>query len=107
MNILNDVKARTGLDKSFGAFDDELLLIINSLWSYLDQIGVSMLSRNPVKKTSEWSEYIPSNRLGMIPELVAINVRMRFDPPSSSSVLESLRNTAKELEWRVYLSWQN
>lgn len=104
MNILDDVKTRTGLDKSFGAFDDEILLIINSLWPYLDQIGVSLSNTNPVEKTSKWSDYIPSNKLGMIPELVAVNVRIRFDPPSSSFVLESLRNTAKELEWRVYTS---
>ena len=34
---------------------------------------------------------------------VALKVRMLFDPPQSSTVMEAVKNRISELEWRLYV----
>ena len=39
----------------------------------------------------------------MIKTYIYLKVRLVFDPPSSSALLESINRTIAELEWRIFL----
>ena len=45
--------------------------------------------------------------LNDIKSYVYLKVRLLFDPPSSSSVSDSMRNMISELEWRINVEGEN
>lgn len=44
-----------------------------------------------------------SNNLRMVESYVHLRVKLLFDPPSSSAVMESINRTIAELEFRLFV----
>lgn len=105
-NILKSVKNSLGINEEINAFDQELLVLINTIFSVLYQIGV-MSSTDYILENKEetWSDKFgyDSNLLSMIKTYVINRVRIIFDPPSNSFVLDALKAQVQELEWRIYI----
>lgn len=57
-------------------------------------------------KNDKWSDFVPEDDLMYdgIKTYVCNRVRLMFDPPANSSLLESLRQNVAEFEWR--LNWE-
>ena len=53
--------------------------------------------------SATWQEYLGENeiRFGWIKTFIYLKVKMVFDPPLSSSVIDSYNRTLSELEWRI------
>lgn len=104
-SILNSVKKALGIADTLKAFDQDILMNINSVFSVLYQIGVQ--SSNDIYRIENsettWSDLFGDNPvlMDMIKTYTYIKVRILFDPPSSSFVLDSLKTQAQELEWRI------
>lgn len=102
-SILNSVKKRIGYSSDYDAFDEDIIQAINSAFSTLTQIGAGPTSGYRITGTTEtWSDYL--NGIGYIDcvkDYVYLKVRHVFDPPASSSVMQSIENQIKELEWRI------
>lgn len=102
-SILNDVKKFLGLTPEYTAFDDEIIMYINSVIIILSQIGVGPTSGFRVTDGSaSWDEYLSENE---DPEAVktymGMKVKLMFDPPSGASAMEALKSVCSELEWRI------
>lgn len=105
-SILLSVKKMLGIDADYNHFDQDLIMHINSVLMILAQLGIGPAEGCYLDDcsmfTTTWSDF-----LGDFPELQAVKsyvylkVRMLFDPPSSSAVIESYNNLIKELEWRL------
>ena len=54
-------------------------------------------------KFAEWQEYTTSKNLTMIKTYIYLKVRLLFDPPTSTALIESINRTISELEWRIFL----
>lgn len=84
-------------------FDIELIVHINSAFSVLHQLGVG--PKKPYRITgieNQWSEFIGDNDdLEMVKDYIPNKVKLTFDPPSSSFVLESLKVIIAEQESRL------
>ena len=52
---------------------------------------------------AEWQEYTTSKNLTMIKTYIYLKVRLLFDPPTSTALIESINRTISELEWRIFL----
>ena len=105
-SILNSVKIALGLNVEDDAFDQELLMLINSTLMTLQQIGVGPQDRlfNITDSTATWSEYLEDpTELPMVKNYIGIRVRLIFDPPQSSSLDQALRQDIAEYEWRMNL----
>lgn len=104
-SILNTVKKMLGIDKSYKAFDMDIIVSINSTFSTLYQLGVTLDSDFMVlSERQKWSDIIKEefrNRLAFIQQYVYLKVRVIFDPPTSSFVLEAYNKQISELEWRI------
>lgn len=104
-SILDTVKQACGIELDETAFDEELLLYINSIFVILHQIGVGPDTTFIVEdQSSVWSDFaIDENLVSMLRSYVSIKVRLLFDPPTSSSLETALKETANEYEWRLNL----
>lgn len=106
-SILTSVKKSLGITEDYEHFDPDIIMHINTIFSVLTQIGVGPPTGFRIEdKTMQWTEYIPENRydLESIKTYMCLRVRMLFDPPSSTTVTESMNRTINELEWRIRTS---
>ena len=100
--ILDSVKNYLGIHSDNTAFDNEILQAINSVWFVLYQLGVTIDDEPAtIDANSQWSEFIVQERIGITRQYVSMRVRMQFDPPTNTYVMEALRSQIDELEWRV------
>lgn len=101
-SILKTIRKTRGLIPSEDVFDTDLLVAINAAFATLNQLGVGPKECFTVTSIDDtWSDFYQGDtRLNQVPVYVDIIVRIMFDPPTNSSILESLKQYAKELEWR-------
>ena len=108
-SILTSVKKLLGIAEDYTAFDTDLVLHINSVFLTLSQLGVGPEEGFAItSKYETWDDYMESGALlNAIKSYVYLKVRLLFDPPSSSSVSDSMRNMISELEWRINIEGEN
>ena len=105
-NILKSVKLALGgslVSYSDDAFDNSLLMHINSVFVILNQLGVGPREIFVADENSEWDEFLVENssKLRMVQSYMYLRIRLIFDPPSSSFVLDAIRDQIKEYEFRM------
>ena len=102
-SILTSIKKMLGISEEYTHFDEDLIMHINSALAVLGQLGVGPSIGFFIEDdTAVWSDFIPDlNRLQFIKTYVYEKVKLVFDPPSSSSALQALNESIKELEWRI------
>ena len=86
-------------------FDQELIMYINSVIATLTELGVGpkegFFVTNEYDTWSQWLVNDRENILKMVAAYVVMSVKLMWDPPSSSFVLESIKEKTKEYEWRI------
>ena len=105
-SILQSTKKYLGIDTGCDAFDQDVMLHINSVFSILYQIGVDSAKHARVEDVStKWSDFFAEDEdlLRLIKDYVYLRVRIIFDPPTSSFVLEALNKQVSEFEWRIHI----
>jgi hypothetical protein len=102
-SILTSTKKILGLDVSYTVFDLDILTHINSAFSTLNQLGIGPEDGFAiVDATATWDAFIGSNlKYNSVKTYVYLKVRLVFDPPQTSYLIESLAKQAHELEWRL------
>lgn len=102
-SILDSVKKLLGITKEYTAFDPDIIIHINSVFFTLNQLGVGPEEGFSISDSSTtWEDYLPEgSKLEAVKSYIYLKVRMLFDPPTSSFVLTSMENQAKEYEWRL------
>ena len=106
-SILNTIKKLLGIDADDDSFDVDITIGINAAIFNLSQMGVG--PNNSFILTSvdqKWSDYMGTNvvNLESIKKYLYLKTKMVFDPPTNSTVIESINNTLKEIEWRMMLA---
>lgn len=106
-SILTSIKKPLGMTKEYKIFDFDLIMHINSVFMTLHQMGVGPEDGFSIKddKTT-WSEYIPEDdkNFEAVKTYVYLKVKLIFDPPQSSSILENYKQLIAEYEWRLNLA---
>lgn len=102
-SILESVKHLLGPGSCDDHFDDDLIIFINGVFSQLTQLGVGPEKGFSIDGPDKfWEEYISDDpKLEMVKTYMYTKVRLRFDPPQSSSVIQLMQQDASELEWRL------
>lgn len=101
-SILTSVKKNLGISEEIEAFDPDIILLINSNFSKLKQLGVGPEETFQIQdELDEWEDFTDDNDvLGMAREFIYLSVKLTFDPPTAS-VLNEMKNRVSELEWRL------
>ena len=107
-SILNSVKDMIAGGAIHEHFDNELIMHINSVIASLRQIGIGPDDGFSITDDSAvWSDLVgDSKMLDSVKSYIAFKVRMMFDPPTSSSVSEAIKENIKELEWRLGTTYE-
>lgn len=103
-SILTSVKKLLGIDKDYTHFDNDLIMHVNSVFMVLTQLGVGPSEGFAISDANAmWSDFIGEDdkNFQAIKTYVYMKVRLMFDPPLSSAVLDSMSRTICELEWRL------
>ena len=102
-SILTSVKKFVGIEAEHKHFDPEIIMDINSVFGDLAQIGVGPSAGFSIEDDSAlWSDFIPDiAKLEAVKTYVGLRVRLLFDPPTNSSVLEAMKQQADKWEWRL------
>lgn len=103
-SILLSIKKLLGIMPEYTNFDDDIIIHINTAFAILNQLGVGPKNGFMiVDENSSWNEYTTENNLNMIKTYIYLKVRLLFDPPTSSALIESINRTLSEIEWRIFL----
>lgn len=105
-SILNSIKKLLGITEEYSAFDTDIIIHINSVLAILRQIGVGPSNGFYIEdESATWNDFIENDsRLETIKSYIYMKVRMMFDPPTSSSIMEAYNKTINELEWRISIT---
>lgn len=102
-SILTSIKKLLGIPEEYNHFDQDIIMHINSVFSVLTQLGVGPANGFTITdKDAAWNDFIKDDpRLEMIKSYMHQKVKLLFDPPLSSAVIESTNRILSELEWRI------
>lgn len=102
-SILDSTKAALGIVPTYDAFDNQLIMYINTAFSTLHQLGVGPDEGFFIEdNTATWTDFLNGKRLlNMVITYVHMSVRLMFDPPANSFVTTAMKEQMKELEWRI------
>lgn len=105
-SILKSVKKLLMIPNEDEAFDLDISIHINTAFMTLNQLGVGPNKTFSIKdKDATWSSFFEGREdLEGVKTYVYLKVRMIFDPPSSSAVMEAYKSQIDELEWRLNLN---
>lgn len=101
-SILNSVKLQLGILPEYTVFDQQLILAINTAFSILHQLGVGPKDGYAIEDDSNrWDEVVTKQSLNMVKSYVFLKVKLLFDPPATSFVLDAYNKQLAEMEWRI------
>lgn len=102
-SILTSIKKLLGPEEAMESFDPDIIVHINTAFAKLYQLGVGPSTGFSITdKSSVWTDYISESPvLEMVKTYVYLKTKLVFDPPASSVVIESMKQEAGELEWRI------
>ena len=103
-SILNSVKKVLGIAAEYLAFDQDIMMHINTALATLTQLGVGPATGFTVDDVSDdWSDFVDptDHQYNAVKSYVFLRVRMLFDPPQTSDLINAQNDQIKELEWRL------
>lgn len=102
-SILTSIKKLLGITDECTDFDTDILIHINSVFMTLHQLGVGPETGFRIDdKSTVWAGYITDDdNLDAVKTYMYLKVKLVFDPPLSSAVMEANKQLINELEWRL------
>lgn len=104
-SILTSTKKILGVGEDYTAFDLDIITDINSTFSTLNQLGIGPSDGFAIEdKEAVWEDLgVPANQTRMVKTYMYLKVRMLFDPPTTSFLIDAINKQIQEHEHRM--SW--
>lgn len=102
-SILISIKSQLGISEDYDAFDNELIIHINSVLRILNQLGVGKDKFSITDSSSKWADFLGDQEaeLDDVKTYVYLKVRYVWDPPQVGAQMSAISEYIKELEWRI------
>ncbi len=102
-SILNTTKKILGIEPVYTPFDVDIITHINAVFSVFTQLGVGPEEGFFITSETElWEEFqVPEIQLNLVKTYMYLRVRLLFDPPGTSYLIEAMNNQVREYEWRL------
>lgn len=102
-SILDSIKKLLLLSEDDTSFDTDIIIHINTVLAILTQLGVGPENGFTITdRSATWDQFMGDNpKLDSVISFVYLKIKLVFDPPTNSAVLESMNRTIGELEWRI------
>lgn len=101
--ILKTIKSMLNIEDDITDFDQDLIVLINSSLSTLYQLGIGDTPFTITGTEETWAQLLGEKDyyLESVKELIYIDVRLIFDPPLSSMVIDAYKERRQEDQWRI------
>ena len=109
-SILSTIKKLLGIVEDYNVFDMDITTNVNSAFSTLNQLGVGPVNGFFITGSNEtWNEFSEDPILiEWVKTYIYLRTRIIFDSSSMSSyVMESIKQTISELEFRMNVYSEN
>lgn len=105
-SILTSIKKMLGIAEEYDHFDPDIIIHINSVFMTLTQLGVGPAEGFIITdKSACWTDFIPDVlKLQAVKSFMHLRVKLLFDPPTNSALIEAMNRQASEFEWRLNVS---
>ena len=104
-SILTSIKKLLGISEEYEQFDQDIIMHINTVFMNLTQLGVGPDKGFYIEDAdATWDDFVNLDKniqLQAVKTYIYLKVKLLFDPPLSSAVIESTNNMIAELEWRL------
>lgn len=104
-SILGSVKKVLGIDPGYTAFDEDIILDINTAFSNLYQLGIGPSDGFEINDTNAvWDDFLGAGgdkTFNSVKSFIVLTVRLLFDPPATSFAIQSMQSQIEELGWRL------
>lgn len=102
-SILITIKKMLGLTADYTPYDMDIVVFINSALMTLQQLGVGPTEGFSITGGEEnWYDFIPyDTSIEGVKTYIYLCVKMLFDPPANSFVMDAMKHQKEELEWRL------
>lgn len=100
-SILTSIKKLLGISKDYEAFDTDIIVHINSAIMSLSQLGVVPPGFSIKGKHERWSDLTESKDVEAIKTYIYLKVKLVFDPPTNSFVIDAMHKELDEYTWRI------
>lgn len=108
-SILTSIKKMLGITEDYEHFDADIIMHINSVFTILTQLGVGPSEGFRIEDSSAtWVDFLSDNeKLDSVKSYMHLRVKLLFDPPLNSTVIESMNRMINEFEWRLNVEVEN
>ena len=103
-SILTSIKKLLGITEDYTHFDNDIIMHINTVFLNLAQLGVGPENGFSIEdESTEWTDFLTADHklFEAAKSYVYLKVRLLFDPPTSSAVMEAINRNISEIEWRL------
>ena len=102
-SILTSIKKLLGIAEEYEHFDNDIIMHINSVFMILTQLGVGPSNGFSIEDDSAtWDEFIlEGQNVELVKSYIHLKVKLLFDPPLTSAVIEAMNKNIGEFEWRL------
>lgn len=103
-SILDSTKKVLGLDPTYTAFDEDVIMHINSTLATLFQLGIGPTTGFEIASDAEtWMQFLGAAdpTLNMVKSYVFLRVKLLFDPPPTSYAIQAMERQLDELGFRL------
>lgn len=106
-SILISIKKLLGISKDCTDFDTDIIIHINTTFMILNQLGVGEEGFQIEDNSATWDEFVNLEQLSAVKSYVHLKVKLLFDPPTNSFLVDAINESIKELEWRLNVKAEN
>ena len=87
-------------------FDAELIMHINSIFTDLYQLGIGPESPYQITgETETWTDFFSDiDKVNDVKSYMYLRLRLLFDPPQNSFLVQSYEKQIEKMEWRLTVS---
>lgn len=105
-SILTSIKKLLGISEEYTHFDQDIIMHINTAFMVLNQLGVGPEKCFRITSDAEiWDDFLLDKLdYESVKSCIYLRVKLLFDPPLSSAVMESTKAMIAEFEWRLRLA---
>ena len=101
-SILTSIKKLLGMTEDYKAFDIDVIMHINSTLSILRQLGFGPEEGFAIEDASaKWVDFLGDTKtVELVKTYVYMKVKLIFDPPLNSAILQAYKEAIAEFEFR-------
>ena len=104
-SILDSIKNMLGINEEDTNFDKELIIYINGALMIMSQLGVGTDGYLISGRDDTWKDFMGDREdLELVKSAVYLRVRLIFDPPQNSFLVDAINKQIAEYDWRIEIN---